>query len=209
MAQLYFHYSAMNAGKSTSLLQSAHNYKERGMFPMLMTAEFHSRGSEGVIESKIGIDSEALIFNADTDIRATLESQLADGGVDCILIDEAQFLTKTQVEQLTYIVDKIEIPVMCFGLRTDYRGELFEGAKYLLAWADKLVELKTVCFCGRKATMVIRYNEDGSHPITQGDDAVLVDGPTKYESVCRKHYHEFINKTKSDQAADHSAGSNR
>jgi thymidine kinase len=190
MAQLYFYYSAMNAGKSTTLLQSAFNYKERGMNPVIYTAAIDTRYGEGKVSSRIGLAADAELFTPTTNLNDDISSQHKHKAIDCILIDEAQFLTKNQVTELCKVVDKLKIPVLCYGLRTDFLGELFTGAKYLLAWADKLIELKTVCFCGRKANMVLRTNEQGV-PITAGEQ-VEIGGNDRYVSVCRKHYFEGL-----------------
>jgi thymidine kinase len=190
MAQLYFYYSAMNAGKSTTLLQSAFNYKERGMNPVIYTAAIDTRYGEGKVSSRIGLAADAELFTPMTNLNDDISCQHKHKAIDCILIDEAQFLTKNQVTELCKVVDKLKIPVLCYGLRTDFLGELFTGAKYLLAWADKLIELKTVCFCGRKANMVLRTNEQGV-PITAGEQ-VEIGGNDRYVSVCRKHYFEGL-----------------
>ncbi|AIY67019.1 thymidine kinase [Pseudoalteromonas piratica] len=190
MAQLYFYYSAMNAGKSTTLLQSAFNYKERGMEPLIYTAAIDTRYGEGKVSSRIGLAADACLFSPTTPISDEIATKHAVNKIDCVLIDEAQFLTKNQVEELCFVVDKLNIPVLCYGLRTDFLGELFIGAQYLLAWADKLIELKTVCHCGRKANMVLRTNEQGV-PITQGEQ-VEIGGNERYVSVCRKHYFDGL-----------------
>ena len=190
MAQLYFYYSAMNAGKSTTLLQSAFNYKERGMNPVIYTAAIDTRYGEGKVSSRIGLAADASLFSPTCNLFDDISLQNKQTKIDCILIDEAQFLTQSQVSELCQVVDKHNIPVLCYGLRTDVLGELFIGAKYLLAWADKLIELKTVCFCGRKANMVLRTNEQGV-PITDGEQ-VEIGGNDRYVSVCRKHYFEYL-----------------
>ncbi|MBF9000752.1 MULTISPECIES: thymidine kinase [Vibrio] len=190
MAQMYFYYSAMNAGKSTTLLQSAFNYKERGMTPAIFTAAIDDRFGVGKVSSRIGLEADAYLYHENSDLLADITVIHTQQKRHCILIDECQFLTKEQVHQLTEVVDKLGIPVLCYGLRTDFQGELFEGSKYLLAWADKLVELKTICHCGRKATMVIRTDEHGN-PIKEGDQ-VAIGGNDKYVSVCRKHYKEAL-----------------
>ncbi|GAA5190425.1 thymidine kinase [Ferrimonas gelatinilytica] len=189
MAQLYFYYSAMNAGKSTSLLQSAYNYRERGMAPLVLTAALDDRFGVGKVTSRIGLESDALIFASGDNLMTLVSEQLAQGKIDCVLVDECQFLTRGQVRQLTEIVDKLSIPVLCYGLRTDFRGELFEGAQHLLAWADKLVELKTICHCGRKANMVVRLNETGE-PVRDGAQ-VQIGGNDRYVSMCRRHFREL------------------
>ncbi|TKB49770.1 thymidine kinase [Ferrimonas sediminicola] len=189
MAQLYFYYSAMNAGKSTSLLQSAYNYRERGMEVLVMTAGLDDRYGLGKVTSRIGLSSDALIYRREDDLLAMVKERNAQQPVNCLLVDECQFLTKAQVRQLTYLVDKLDIPVLCYGLRTDFQGELFEGSHYLLAWADKLVELKTICHCGRKANMVVRMDGEGN-PVRNGDQ-VHIGGNDSYVSMCRTHYREL------------------
>ncbi len=186
MAQLYFYYSAMNAGKSTTLLQSSFNYQERGMNPLIYTAALDDRYQIGKVTSRIGLDADAILYDKNDDIYASVLEKHNENKIDCVLVDESQFLTQAQVYQLTEVVDKLHIPVLCYGLRTDFRGELFDGAKHLLAWADKLIELKTICHCGRKAIMVIRTDEKGN-AIADGDQ-VVIGGNDKYESVCRRHY---------------------
>ncbi|MCM0147355.1 thymidine kinase [Photobacterium galatheae] len=198
MAQMYFYYSAMNAGKSTTLLQSSFNYRERGMSPVIFTAAIDDRFGKGKVSSRIGLSEDAELYGPDDNLWDKLAQMHRESQVDCVLIDECQFLTKTQVHQLTEVVDKLDIPVLCYGLRTDFRGELFEGSQYLLAWADKLVELKTVCYCGRKANMVIRHDASGK-AIADGDQ-VEIGGNDRYVSVCRKHYKEAIEEAR--QAAE-------
>ena len=190
MAQLYFYYSAMNAGKSTSLLQSSYNYQERGMQTLIFTAEIDDRYGKGKVASRIGLSSSAALFNKTTDLYSEIQQANALSPLHCILLDESQFLTREQVKQLTYVTDNLNIPVLCYGLRTDFRGELFEGSRYLLAWADKLVELKTVCHCGRKANMVLRLDAEGQ-PFHDGAQ-VVIGGNDQYISVCRKHYWQAI-----------------
>ena len=153
MAKLFFNYSSMNAGKTTILLQSAHNYRERGLTPMLFTPKLDDRYGEGWIKSRIGLQARATIFTAEDDLFEITLAQLEERNIHCVLVDEAQFLSRDQVYQLSEIVDRLNIPVLCFGLRTDFQGELFEGSKYLLAWADQLTEIKTICHTGRKANM--------------------------------------------------------
>ncbi|GAB3484418.1 thymidine kinase [Marinomonas epiphytica] len=190
MAKLYFYYSAMNAGKSTVLLQSAHNYQERGMNTLLMTAALDDRYGQGQITSRIGIHAPASLFNADTNILAMVKAEQANNPVHCILLDEAQFLTKQQVYDLSEVVDQLNIPVLAFGIRTDFQGELFAGSQALLALSDKLIELKTVCHCGSKATMVIRLDSQGE-PVKEGAQ-VEIGGNDRYISVCRKHFKEAV-----------------
>ena len=185
MAKLYFYYSTMNAGKSTALLQAAYNYAERGMSTRLFTARLDDRAG-GRIASRIGIGADAERFDPDTDFWALL----AHVQTDCVLIDEAQFLTEAQVRQLARVVDEANTPVMCYGLRTDFRGELFPGSAALLAWADTLTELKTICFCGRKATMVVRVGPDGA--VERAGQQVEIGGNDRYVSVCRRHFSEAM-----------------
>lgn len=170
MAKLYFYFAAMNAGKSTVLLQSSYNYRERGMDTLLFTPAIDNRYQHGAIHSRIGLSESALIFNPEDDLYKQVLIQ--EKKFACVLVDEAQFLTRAQVHQLTEITDQLGIPVLAYGLRTDFRGELFEGSQYLLAWADELVELKTICHCGRKATMILRLNAQGE-VITEGSKSSL------------------------------------
>ncbi|MCJ8324494.1 MAG: thymidine kinase [Rhizobiales bacterium] len=188
MAKLYFSFSAMNAGKSTTLLQAAHNYRERGMEVILYTAAFDDRAGVGKIASRIGLDSEAKTYDADSDLFAEIKAQNAQEKIDCILIDEAQFLTEAQVWQVAEVADTQKIPVMCYGLRTDFQGKLFPGSAALLAIADNLREIKTICWCGRKASMVLRLDANGA-PIVEGEQ-VVIGGQESYESVCRRHWTE-------------------
>ena len=188
MAKLYFNYSSMNAGKSTMLLQANHNYTERGMNAQLYTSELDTRFGNDEITSRIGLKKKSNIFTTETDIYSDILNKNNEVLVDCLLIDEAQFLTKEQVAQLGMIVDKLDIPVLAFGIRTDFQGNLFEGSKYLLAWADNLKEIKTVCHCGRKATMVLRINEKGQ--VIEDGMQIEIGGEDKYVSVCRKHFFE-------------------
>tara|TARA_B100000900_G_scaffold60522_1_gene45976 strand:+ start:1195 stop:1773 length:579 start_codon:yes stop_codon:yes gene_type:complete len=188
MAKLYFNYSSMNAGKSTMLLQANHNYIERGMKPEIYTSNLDSRFGTGEIISRIGLRFKSNIFDTKTDIYNEIINKKINKEIDCVLIDEAQFLTKDQVSQLGRIVDLLDIPVLTFGIRTDFQGNLFEGSKYLLAWADNLKEIKTVCHCGRKATMVLRLNEDGQ--IVEDGSQIDIGGEEKYVSVCRKHFYD-------------------
>ena len=190
MAQLYFYYSAMNAGKSTSLLQSAYNYQERGMRTLIFTAALDDRYGVGKVTSRIGLESKAHLFNSDTAMFEEIKTLQQQNDIDCIFIDEAQFLSRKQVKALTYVVDELNIPVLAYGLRTDFTGETFEGSHYLLAWADKFFELKTVCFCGRKANFVVRWDENGK--ATKAGEQVQIGGNDRYESMCRKHFKELI-----------------
>jgi thymidine kinase len=190
MAQLYFYYSAMNAGKSTSLLQSAYNYRERGMHSLIYTASLDDRYGIGKVTSRIGLQADAKLYNANINLFDAINKDNDTKPLDCVFIDEAQFLTKTQVRQLVDVVDELRIPVLAYGLRTDFLGETFEGSHYLLAWADKLTELKTVCHCGRKANFVVRLDGDGK-PVTDGDQ-VQIGGNDRYESMCRRHFRSLV-----------------
>ena len=188
MAKLYFHYSTMNAGKSTLLLQASHNYLERGMQTFLLTAALDTRAGEGRIASRIGIGQEAQTYTPGDDLFELLRARLAEGPVDCVFLDEAQFLTRAQVWQLARAVDDLGVPVMCYGLRTDFRGELFPGSAALLALADEMREVRTICHCGKKATMVVRKAADGT-VLTDGAQ-VEVGGNDRYLALCRRHWRE-------------------
>ena len=185
MAKLYFYYSAMNAGKSTTLLQSAHNYEERGMHVQLFTPGLDDRDGIGMISSRIGLGRPANIFAKQDDLFVDIRDKQKETTIDCVLVDEAQFLTSAQVLQLTLVADRLSIPVLCYGIRTDFRGEPFEGSKYLLAWADELIEIKTICRTGRKATMNARLDENGNR-IWTGDQ---IDIGTHYEALCRQEFY--------------------
>ena len=187
MAKLYFYYSAMNAGKTTTLLQSAHNYHERGMRTLILTPSIDDRYGDGVVASRIGIRAQGRRFTRKDDLLAIAQADIAARGpLHCVLLDEAQFLTKAQVWQLSEVVDDLRIPVLAFGLRTDFRGELFEGSQYLLAWADELDELKTICHTGKKATMVLRVDDHG-RAVHEGPQ-VEIGGNERYVSVSRAEY---------------------
>jgi thymidine kinase len=188
MAKLYFYYSSMNAGKSTALLQSSYNYRERGMNTLVMAPKFDDRYGVGKVASRIGIESEATTFSNEDDLFAIIENQSQSEPLHCVLIDEAQFLTKEQVFQVGEVTDKLDIPVLAYGLRTDFQGEPFEGSKYLLAWSDNLKEIKAICDCGRKATMVLRVDEHGQ--AVTGGAQVEIGGNDRYISMCRKHFRE-------------------
>lgn len=190
MAKLYFHYSTMNAGKSTLLLQAAHNYREGGMETFLLTARLDTRAGEGRIGSRIGIGAAAQTFGPGDDMFALLAARLDQGPVACVFIDEAQFLTKAQVWQLARAVDDLGLPVMCYGLRVDFQGNLFPGSAALLAWADEMREVRTICHCGKKATMVIRRGPDGK--ALQAGDQVQIGGNETYQSLCRRHWREAM-----------------
>ena len=190
MAKLYFSYSAMNAGKTTILLQASHNYNERGMNTLLLTAQLDHRAGEGVIASRIGLSSDAFTFSPTTELYSLIEDQHQAKPLSCILVDEAQFLTDEQVWQLAKVADRLNVPVMCYGLRTDFQGELFPGSARLLALADNLREIRTICHCGKKATMVVRQTEDGK--IVKEGDQIEIGGNDKYVSLCRVHWAEAI-----------------
>ena len=187
MAKLYFYYSAMNAGKTTTLLQSAHNYRERGMRVAILAPRLDDRAGSGTVASRIGLSAEAVAFAPDQDLLALVKSDIAaHGRLHCVLVDEAQFLGKPQVWQLTEVVDALGIPVLCYGLRTDFRGELFEGSQYLLAWADEISEIKTICHSGSKATMNMRVDAQG-RAVREGPQ-VEIGGNERYLSVSRREY---------------------
>jgi thymidine kinase len=191
VAKLYFYYSTMNAGKTTTLLQSAYNYHERGMRTLILTPRLDNRAGEGVVASRIGLKANAVTFTGGDDLAAIVRQALAaKGKIDCVLVDESQFLSKAQVWQLTDVVDSLKIPVLAYGLRTDFRGELFEGSQYLLAWADNLIELKTICHSGKKANMVVRVDENG-RAVTEGPQ-VEVGGNERYVSVSRPEFKKIM-----------------
>ncbi|MDA7757377.1 thymidine kinase [Opitutales bacterium] len=184
MAKLHFYYSSMNAGKSTTLLQANYNYGERGMRTLLFTAAVDDRAGRGVISSRIGIETQAIAFEKNDDLRKIVQGEHYDNPIGCVLIDEAQFLTRKQVRELTSLVDKDGIPVLAYGLRTDFLGETFEGSQYLLAWADEIREIKAICDCGKKATMNARVNESGE--IERTGEQIEIGGNERYVSLCRK-----------------------
>lgn len=188
MAKLYFYYSSMNAGKSTALLQSSYNYRERGMNTLVLAPKLDDRCGVGKVSSRIGLETEATTFEPKDDLLEIVNNAIEDKPLHCVLIDEAQFLTKDQVFQLGEVTDQQNIPVLAYGLRTDFQGEPFEGSKYLLAWSDNLKELKAICECGTKATMVIRLDE-GGNVVTHGSQ-VEIGGNDRYISMCRKHFKE-------------------
>ncbi len=190
MAKLYFYYASMNAGKSTTLLQADFNYRERGMHTMLWTAALDDRSDALAIESRIGLGADAYRFAPDTDLWAVVSEYHGDSAIDCVLVDEAQFLSKEQVWQLARLADEAGIPVLCYGLRTDFQGELFPGSAVLLGIADSLVELKAVCHCGRKASMNLRVDGDGN-PVKQGVQTEI-GGNDRYVALCRKHFSEAL-----------------
>ena len=190
MAKLYFSYAAMNAGKSTILLQASHNYQERGMHTLLLTARLDNRVGEGKIGSRIGLQAPALVFSQDTDMMAVIVAAHDQQPVDCVMVDEAQFLSDWQVWQLSRIADDLLIPVMCYGLRTDFQGNLFPGSARLLAIADVIREIRTICHCGSKATMVVRQDEQGA--VIREGAQIEIGGNERYISLCRRHWCEAM-----------------
>lgn len=197
MAKLYFYYSAMNAGKSTTLLQSSYNYQERGMRTAILQPELDSRFGKGTVASRIGIKADATTFNTADNLLTMVRQLASDQPLHCVLVDEAQFLTRAQVRQLSDVCDELGVPVMAYGLRTDFQGNLFEGSQELLAWADSLCEIKTICHCGRKATMVLRIDASGV-PIKDGQQ-VQIGGNDRYTSVCRKHFKQGMAQRRDDE----------
>ncbi|WP_299267126.1 thymidine kinase [uncultured Psychrosphaera sp.] len=190
MAQLYFYYSSMNAGKSTHLLQSSYNYQERNLNTAIYTAKIDDRFAQGKVASRLGIDADAFLFDDNKNLLSEIEQMHTDKKLDCVLIDEAQFLTTEHVKQLTDVVDVLNIPVLAYGIRTDFLGQTFSGSAALLAWADKLIELKTICHCGRKANFVIRQDANG---VAVKDGAqVEVGGNERYEPLCRAHFKQLV-----------------
>src|SRR5688500_5610754 len=190
MAKVYFYYAAMNAGKSTVLLQSSYNYRERRMRTLLLTPSIDTRYGTGRIESRIGLRSGAISLAATDDIVSRVRTEHQSQTVACVLVDEAQFLTPEQVWQLAEVADTLDIPVLCYGLRTDFQGKLFPGSATLLVIADDLIELKTICYCGRKATMNLRIDQDG-HAAREGDQ-VEIGGNNRYVATCRRHFKEAL-----------------
>jgi len=188
MAKLYFYFSSMNAGKSTALLQSSYNYQERGMNPLVLAPALDDRYGVGRVTSRIGLDTEAIIFQAEQNLLELVAEQHDNKPVHCVLIDEAQFMSREQVHQLGEVCDRLDIPVLAYGLRTDFQGEPFEGSKYLLCWADNLKEIKAICHCGRKATMVVRRDENGQ--VVKDGAQIEIGGNDRYESTCRRHFKE-------------------
>ncbi|MCR3754797.1 MAG: thymidine/deoxyuridine kinase [Candidatus Westeberhardia cardiocondylae] len=194
MAKLYFYYSAMNAGKSTSLLQSSYNYQERGMQTLIFTAEIDKRYKMGQVNSRIGLFSPAKLFNVNTKFFHKIKRIHNTNIIHCVLIDECHFLSKHQVQDLCQVVDILNIPVLCYGLRTDFQENLFTGSMWLLAWSDNLIELKTICFCGNKANRVLRIDNMGNIILT--GKKILIGDNKRYVSVCRKHFHKKYYKHK-------------
>jgi thymidine kinase len=197
MAKLYFYYASMNAGKSTTLLQADFNYRERGMQTMLFTAAVDDRSGHGVIDSRIGLRSEANTYGPETDIRDEVAEEIKRRQVDCILLDEAQFLTRRHVLDLAWICDELNIPVLAYGLRTDFQGNLFEGSGALLALADTLVELKAICECGRKATMNLRVDQDGR--AVHAGEQTEIGGNDRYIALCRRHFMDRLREAEARQ----------
>src|SRR6185437_15094608 len=197
MAKLYFYYAAMNAGKSTTLLQADFNYRERGMETMLWTARLDDRAGAGVIGSRIALSAPAHSYDESVDLFEAVSDELKKRGLDCILVDEAQFLTQRHVLQLCEVADRLSIPVLCYGLRTDFQGKLFPGSAALLALADSLIELKAVCECGRKATMNLRVDEDG-HAVASGAQTEI-GGNDRYIALCRRHFFERLRESEARQ----------
>jgi thymidine kinase len=190
MAKLYFHYSTMNAGKSTLLLQASYNYHERGMQTYLLTANFDDRAGAGKIGSRIGIEAEADTYTQRDDLYAKIATRLEAGPCACVMVDEAQWMTRAQVWQLARAVDDLGVPVMCFGLRVDFLGQLFPGSATLLALADEMREVRTICHCGKKATMVVRKDAEGR--VLSDGAQVMIGGNERYVSLCRRHWREAV-----------------
>ncbi len=187
---MYFYYSTMNAGKSTILLQSSYNYQERGMRTLVFAPEVDDRFGVGRVSSRIGLQANAIPFSSNANLFRIIQKENETTKVDCVLVDEAQFLSKSQVRQLSDVCDELDIPVLAYGLRTDFQGNLFEGSQFLMAWSDNLNEVKTICHCGRKATMVLRLDANG-RPVREGEQ-IQIGGNEKYVSVCRKHFKEGL-----------------
>lgn len=191
MAKLYFYFSAMNAGKTTTLLQSAHNYRERGMRALILTPNLDDRAGVGMVASRIGLRAEALAFSRTQDLETLVRADIdAHGPLGCVLVDEAQFLSREQAWQLSEVVDGLRVPVLCYGLRTDFRGELFEGSQHLLAWADEISEIKTICHSGKKATMTVRVDANGR--AVQAGPQVEIGGNERYVSVSRAEFKKVM-----------------
>ena len=197
MAKLYFYYSTMNAGKSTMMLQASYNYQERGMQTLLLAPDIDNRDGENIVSSRIGLTAPATSFHTADNLYSLIQSIGSTQTIDCIFIDEAQFLEKQQVKQLSDVTDELDIPVLCYGLRTDFQGNLFTGSEQLLAWADELTEIKTICHCGRKANMVLRIDADGN-VIKQGAQ-IKIGGNDHYISVCRKCFKHGMVSRRDDE----------
>lgn len=200
MAKLYFYYSAMNAGKTTTLLQASFNYRERGMNTMLFAAAIDDRYGDPKITSRIGLEADAHIFDAKTDLYKDIEAQTKQQDLHCIMVDEAQFLSKEQVFQLASVADTLGVPVLCYGLRTDFQANLFDGSKWLLALADEINELKTICWCGAKATMNVRVDEQGN--AVRDGQSIEIGGNDRYIAMCRHHFMEAVYGPRKSVAAD-------
>lgn len=190
MAKLFFYYSTMNAGKSTILLQSSYNYRERGMNTLVFSPEIDDRFGTGKVSSRIGLQSDSIAFSPSDNLFRYVQREHENQPVHCVLVDESQFLTKQQVRQLSDVCDVLDIPVLAYGLRTDFQGNLFEGSQHLMAWADTLNEVKTICHCGRKATMVLRIDANGT-PVRDGEQ-IQIGGNERYVTVCRKHFKQGL-----------------
>ncbi|MFN9436876.1 MAG: thymidine kinase [Planctomycetota bacterium] len=195
MAKLYFYYSTMNAGKSTVLLQSSYNYRERGMRTLVFSPEIDERFGARRVSSRIGLSADSVPFSAADNLFRMVEKDHRESAVHCVRVDEAQFLTKNQVRQLSDVCDSLGIPVLAYGLRTDFQGNLFEGSLHLLAWADTLTEIKTICHCGRKATMVLRVDANGV-PVREGEQ-IQIGGNERYVTVCRQHFKQGLTERRS------------
>lgn len=197
MAKLYFYYSTMNAGKSTTLLQSSYNYQERGMNTLILQPEIDTRAGTGKVASRIGIQADAISFNTADNLLSMVTEHHAKSPIHCVFVDEAQFLTKLQVRQLSDVCDTLDVPVLAYGLRTDFQGNLFSGSQHLLAWADALSEIKTICHCGSKATMVLRIDAQG-RAVKEGNQ-VQIGGNDRYRAVCRKHFKQGMSERSADE----------
>lgn len=197
MAKIYFYYSTMNAGKSTMLLQASYNYQERGMHTLLLAPAIDDRAGEKTISSRIGLTAVATPFDATDNLFLQVQSLHERDRIDCVFVDEAQFLAEQQVKQLSDIADDLGIPVLCYGLRTDFQGKLFTGSQQLLAWADELIEIKTICHCGRKANMVLRI--DASGQVVKAGAQIKIGGNDNYVSVCRRHFKSGLIRRRRDE----------
>ncbi len=197
MAKLYFYYSTMNAGKSTILLQSSHNYRERGMRTLVLTPEIDDRMGVGKVVSRIGLQSDAIAFSTADNLLSLVRGHHEQESLHCVLVDESQFLTRLQVKQLSDVCDELNVPVLAYGLRTDFQGNLFEGSVQLMAWADSLCEVKTICHCGRKATMVLRIDRNGT--VVKEGRQIEIGGNDRYVSVCRKHFKQGMTQRTDDE----------
>ncbi len=197
MAKLYFYYSTMNAGKSTMLLQASYNYEERGMQSLILSPAIGNRSSENQVSSRIGLSSPSTAFHTSENLFQLIQSIGKTQAIDCVFVDEAQFLEKQQVKQLSEVADRMGVPVLCYGLRTDFQGNLFTGSEQLLAWADEMTEIKTICHCGRKANMVLRIDSEGN--VIKEGVQIKIGGNDKYVSVCRKHFKSGMIRRRDDE----------